>query len=144
MGITNRFAEEYANALHDPSGRSKFRGGQLVPGQLDEEAVMNPVNAFLLIKRMTSDWKEIEKLMHYNMADQFIKNITDGRVLNSDYFFTLEWMNEALERNPSPQLEMEILEFLAYALYQQGNNKRALLTTKRLAELAPDHPRALC
>jgi len=53
-------------------------------------------------------------------------------------------MNEALERNPSPQLEMEILEFLAYALYQQGNNKRALLTTKRLAELAPDHPRALC
>lgn len=44
---------------------------------------MNPVNAFLLIKRMTSDWKEIEKLMHYNMADQFIKNITDGRVLNS-------------------------------------------------------------
>jgi len=53
-------------------------------------------------------------------------------------------MNEALERNPSPQLEMEILEFLAYALYQQGNNKRALSTTKRLAELAPDHPRALC
>nr|CAD2185390.1 unnamed protein product [Meloidogyne enterolobii] len=197
------FAEEYANALHDPNGRSKFRGGQLVPGQLDEEAVMNPVNAFLLIKRMTSDWKEIEKLMHYNMADQFIKNITDGRVLNSvkypddedldgaaigllrlqetyklptkqladgfvgnenvgkaltahdcfeigrsaynqkDYFFTLEWMNEALERNPSPQLEMEILEFLAYALYQQGNNKRALLATKRLAKLAPEHPRAL-
>uniref|UniRef100_A0A1I8C030 Uncharacterized protein n=1 Tax=Meloidogyne hapla TaxID=6305 RepID=A0A1I8C030_MELHA len=29
------FAEEYANALYDSSGRSKFRGGQLVPGQLD-------------------------------------------------------------------------------------------------------------
>uniref|UniRef100_A0A1I8BZ65 procollagen-proline 4-dioxygenase n=1 Tax=Meloidogyne hapla TaxID=6305 RepID=A0A1I8BZ65_MELHA len=163
---------------------------------------MNPVNAFLLIKRMASDWKQIERLMHYNMADQFIKNITDGRVLNSvkypddedldgaalgllrlqetyklstkqlangyvgnenvgkaltahdcfeigrsaynqkDYFFTLEWMHEALERNPSPELEIEILEFLAYALYQQGNNKRALIATKRVAELAPDHPRA--
>ncbi|KAF7637053.1 hypothetical protein Mgra_00003444 [Meloidogyne graminicola] len=163
---------------------------------------MNPVNAFLLIKRMASDWKQIENLMHYNMADKFIKNITEGRVLNSvkypddedldgaalgllrlqetyklstkqladgyvgdenvgkaltahdcfeigrsaynqkDYFSTLEWMNEALERNPSHELEIEILEFLAYALYQQGNNKRALLTTKKLAELSPEHPRA--
>ena len=51
-------------------------------------------------------------------------------------------MNESLERGPTRELEIEILEHLAYALYQQGNQKRALLTTQRLSELAPEHPRA--
>ena len=190
---------------------------------------MNPVNAYLFIKRLTRDWKQIKRLMNYNQADQFIKNITDGRVINAvnhlrsywnpecsgeiprwwgswrccswlasstgnlsagnfgsgqrfcwrwergegiectrlfwdwqsclqseskdtlellcwivlkDYYYTLEWMIEAMERDPSRELEIEILEYLAYALYQQGNQKRALALTKRLVEMAPDHPRA--
>ena len=59
-----------------------------------------------------------------------------------DYYYTLEWMIEAMERDPLRELEIEILEYLAYALYQQGNQKRALALTKRLVEMAPDHPRA--
>ncbi|KHJ77109.1 tetratricopeptide repeat protein [Oesophagostomum dentatum] len=38
--------------------------------------------------------------------------------------------------------ETEILEYLAYSLYQQGNVRRALALTKRLAAIAPNHPRA--
>ena len=51
-------------------------------------------------------------------------------------------MAEALQRQPTPSLEADILEYQAYALYQQGNQKRALVATRRLAQLDPDHPRA--
>jgi hypothetical protein len=44
---------------------------------------MNPISAFLFIKRMARDWKQITRLMHHNMADKFIKNIADGRLNNS-------------------------------------------------------------
>uniref|UniRef100_A0A1I7X377 TPR_REGION domain-containing protein n=1 Tax=Heterorhabditis bacteriophora TaxID=37862 RepID=A0A1I7X377_HETBA len=43
---------------------------------------------------------------------------------------------------PETMEESEILEYLAYSLYQQGNIRRALALTKRLAEIAPNHPRA--
>jgi prolyl 4-hydroxylase len=65
---------------------------------------------------------------------------------NKDYYHTLSWMQEAYNRveNESPPTvaETEILEYLAFALYQQGNVKRALALTKRLASLDPNHPRA--
>lgn len=44
---------------------------------------MNPVNAYLLIKRLTRDWKSIKQLMNANQGDQFIKNITGGRIQNA-------------------------------------------------------------
>jgi hypothetical protein len=31
--------------------------------------VMNPVNAFLLIKRLTTDWAQVERMMRTNMAE---------------------------------------------------------------------------
>lgn len=34
-----------------------------------------------------------------------------------DYFYTIEWMVEALDRDPPTWLEIEILEYLSYALY---------------------------
>ncbi|KAI6242530.1 Procollagen-proline 4-dioxygenase [Aphelenchoides fujianensis] len=65
---------------------------------------------------------------------------------NEDYYHTLLWMDEAMERskreNPLTAAEAGILEHLALALYKQGNLKRALLATDRLYELMPDHPRA--
>ncbi|KAH7729639.1 Prolyl 4-hydroxylase alpha-1 subunit precursor [Aphelenchoides avenae] len=172
----------------------------------DTSFVTNPVNAYLLIKRLTSDWKYIKQLMSANNADRFIRNITQGRLENSvmypdeedldgaavgllrlqdtyqlktddlangivagesvgnvltaqdcfevgraaynnrDYYHTLEWMQEALDRRakerPPTVAESDILEYLAYAMYQQGNPKRALALTKRLHELDPMHPRA--
>ncbi|KAL3079664.1 hypothetical protein niasHS_013946 [Heterodera schachtii] len=184
-----------------PAG-NKQHSVQLEPGEVDEDSVMNPVNAYLLIKRLTRDWQRIRQLMNANPGDQFIKNITGVREANAvkypddedldgaaqgllrlqdtyklkttdlangfvdgesvakelnandcfesgqaaynqkDYYYTLEWMQEALRRDPSATLEADILEFLAYALYQQGNQKRALAMTKWLVRLAPGHPRA--
>lgn len=63
-----------------------------------------------------------------------------------DYYHTLMWMEEAqmrmLREDPPTVQETEILEYLAFAMYQQGNVKRALRMTKRLYKLQPDHPRA--
>ncbi|KAL3079679.1 hypothetical protein niasHS_013961 [Heterodera schachtii] len=200
----SEFAEQYAKSLtesrHNASGQQ--HSVQLEPGEVDEDSVMNPVNAYLLIKRLTRDWQRIRQLMNANPGDQFIKNITGVREANAvkypddedldgaaqgllrlqdtyklkttdlangfvdgesvakelnandcfeigraaynqkDYYYTLEWMQEALRRDPSAALEADILEFLAYALYQQGNQKRALTMTKWLVRLAPGHPRA--
>uniref|UniRef100_A0A915DIP8 Fe2OG dioxygenase domain-containing protein n=1 Tax=Ditylenchus dipsaci TaxID=166011 RepID=A0A915DIP8_9BILA len=56
------------------------------------------------------------------------------------------WMDEALDRlkreMPQTSSEADILEYLAFALYKQGNVKKALQVTDRLYEIAPDHPRA--
>ncbi|CAL2040601.1 unnamed protein product [Caenorhabditis brenneri] len=170
------------------------------------EFVTNPINAYLLIKRLTSEWKKVENIMLNNKANTFLKNITDNRersevkfpgeedlsgaaiallrlqdtykldtldlsngvirgekVSNKlsghdtfevgraaynqkDYYHCLMWMQVALNKieNESPPTveESEILEYLAYSLYQQGNVRRALSLTKRLAKIAPNHPRA--
>ncbi|VDM99150.1 unnamed protein product, partial [Onchocerca ochengi] len=55
-------------------------------------------------------------------------------------------MQEARERvekevTPTANLE-DILEYLAFSLYKQGNLKRALLLTDELYRMNPDHPRA--
>ncbi|KAL6738222.1 hypothetical protein Aduo_011792 [Ancylostoma duodenale] len=188
-----RFADEYIERNKDAE-------------DVGPDFVTNPINAFLLIKRLTSEWKKVEEMMRNNVADKFIKNITENRIKNQvkfpqeedlsgaatailrlqdvykldstdlsngiilgekvshkltahdafevgraaynekDYYHTLTWMQTALNRLENEEektiSEAEILEYLAYALYQQGNIRRALALTKRLAALAPDHPRA--
>uniref|UniRef100_A0A915BIH4 Prolyl 4-hydroxylase alpha subunit domain-containing protein n=2 Tax=Parascaris univalens TaxID=6257 RepID=A0A915BIH4_PARUN len=173
----------------------------------DTSYVSNPVNAYLLIKRLTSDWKFVETMMTQNSAEQFLKNITEwrrnydgvkypqeedltgaavallrlqdtykldthdlasGKIQNSsvgqqlsshdcfevgraaynqnDYYHTILWMQEAqlrLENEDPPTANIgDILEYLAFSLYKQGNVKRALALTKKLVQLEPDHPRA--
>ncbi|KHN73657.1 Prolyl 4-hydroxylase subunit alpha-1 [Toxocara canis] len=172
-----------------------------------ENSITHPINAFLLIKEMTTDWRKVVDVMMSNSADDFIRNVThqrilkefrypaeedlagaaigllrlqdtyrldttdiaNGKILHSkmrtvsltandcfeigraayndyDYYHTILWMQEAKDRvekedPPSASLE-DILEFLAFALYKQGNLKRALQLTDELVRLAPDHPRA--
>jgi prolyl 4-hydroxylase len=168
--------------------------------------IANPLNSYLLIKRLTSDWSYVESLMRNNMADVFLTNISSQRDSNNakfpddedlkgaaialmrlqdtyrletrdmaqgkiqgvkradelqahdcfelgriaynqaDYYHTLMWMQEAMNRmeheSPPTATEVDILEYLAFAMYQQGNVKRALSMTKRLKKLDPTHPRA--
>ncbi|KAI1721472.1 2OG-Fe(II) oxygenase superfamily domain-containing protein [Ditylenchus destructor] len=63
-----------------------------------------------------------------------------------DYYHTLMWMEEALVRSkkemPPTSTEADILEYLAFALYKQGNVKKALQETDRLYQIHPAHPRA--
>ncbi|KAM3718672.1 Prolyl 4-hydroxylase subunit [Dirofilaria immitis] len=171
-----------------------------------EEAIKHPINAFLLIKRMITDWNKVVKIMQSNSADDIIRNVTsqravkrikypakedlfgaaigllrlqdtyqidtkdiaEGKILNSqmgaialtagdcfeigrtayhtrDYYHTIMWMQEAKERIekeavPTANLE-DILEYLAFSLYKQGNLKRALLLSNELYRMNPDHPR---
>uniref|UniRef100_F1L319 procollagen-proline 4-dioxygenase n=1 Tax=Ascaris suum TaxID=6253 RepID=F1L319_ASCSU len=172
-----------------------------------EESITHPINAFLLIKEMTTDWRKVVDIMMSNSADEFIRNVThqrimrrfrypteedlagaaigllrlqdtyrldttdiaNGKILHSkmrtvslnandcfeigraayndyDYYHTILWMQEAKDRvekeNPPTASLEDILEFLAFALYKQGNLKRALQLTDQLVRLAPNHPRA--
>ncbi|VDM91575.1 unnamed protein product, partial [Onchocerca ochengi] len=172
-----------------------------------EEAIQHPINAFLLIKGMTTDWDKVVKMMRSNSFDEVIRNVTrqkdtkhinypteedlsgaaigllrlqdtyqmdtkdiaEGKILDSlirtaaltagdcfeigraaydeyDYYHAITWMQEARERVeketvPTANLE-DILEYLAFSLYRQGNLKRALLLTDELYRMNPDHPRA--
>uniref|UniRef100_A0A915PJ34 procollagen-proline 4-dioxygenase n=1 Tax=Setaria digitata TaxID=48799 RepID=A0A915PJ34_9BILA len=98
-----------------------------------------------------------------------VKAIADGKILNTsivqpftakdcfdigraaynvnDYYHTILWMEEARERlrneMPDETVELkEILEYLAFALFKQGNLKHALLLTEQLYKIDPNHPRA--
>jgi prolyl 4-hydroxylase len=166
--------------------------------------IANPVNAFLLIKRLTSDWSFVQELMQntdpedliaevakrrkdsgvdfptrtdLNVVAHKVMDIQDkqkleaaeiakgkfgkektikmdahdcfwlGRVayLESDHYHCLMWMQEALEQvkkeEPPTIPESEIIDHLAYCMYHQGNIERAIVLTKRLADLEPGHPR---
>lgn len=41
----------------------------------------NPINAFVLVKRLTSDWKEVEDTLVKNSGEALIKNISDANSL---------------------------------------------------------------
>lgn len=166
--------------------------------------LMNPINAYLLVKRLTTDWKTVETQMTQDTGVNFIDNITNLRtdlkfpsdedlngaavalmrlqdtykldthsvaqgVLNGvqyrkqmtagdcfelgrqsynngDHYHTVLWMNEALrqqemEMNKTIERE-EILEYLAFSTYMQGNVQTALQLTNELLEIVPGHPRA--
>lgn len=163
--------------------------------------LLNPINAYLLIKRLTSDWKDLETIMAID-GSQFINNVTNYREVlkfpteedligatnalirlqdtynldtaslargelngvqystsmssedcfeigrqmynNQDYHHTVMWMNEAINRmnNDSRIPRSELLEYLAFSTFKEGNVQSALDMTLELLELTPDHQRA--
>ncbi|XP_008320014.1 prolyl 4-hydroxylase subunit alpha-1b isoform X1 [Cynoglossus semilaevis] len=64
----------------------------------------------------------------------------------ADYYHTELWMAQALrqldEGEESTLDKVIVLDYLSYAIYQQGEIERALKHTKRLLELDPEHQRA--
>lgn len=165
----------------------------------------NPVNAFLLTKRLTTDWREVENLMSYDVGSDFLENVTNYRdvlkfpsdedlngaavalmrlqdtykldtasvargelngiqystemtagdcfelgrqtYLNGDYYHTVLWMREAMDRLSQEvnrtTTKADVLEYLAFSTFKQGNVHTALLMTNELLELVPDHERAV-
>jgi len=64
-----------------------------------------------------------------------------------DYYRTVLWMQEAIDRldkeeSVKPSDRVNILEYLAFATYSNGNVRQALQLTHQLLELSPEHPRA--
>lgn len=72
-----------------------------------------------------------------------------GRVAynDEDYYHTTAWMNEAMNRLENEKNKTvnksEIIDFLAFSVYQQGNVRHALDLTNELLTLVPGHDRAL-
>lgn len=168
----------------------------------DSTYLLNPINAYLLTKRLTSDWRDIEQVMTQDVGHQFMYNISNYRnvvkfptdedlagaafalirlqdtygmrtedlaggklngiqfssemssedcfeigrqtYLNADFHHTILWMNEALNRinNHSQLTRADVLEYLAFSTFKQGNVREALDMTNELLALAPDHQRA--
>jgi prolyl 4-hydroxylase len=191
----NEYQREHADAAKDVSNY-----------------LANPINGFLLTKRLTADWRDVERLMIADVGTAFIQNVTRYRdslkfpndedlngaavalmrlqdtynldtaklamgelngvqystamtssdcfelgrqsYLNSDYYHTLLWMQEALKRltaelnNRSSEVvttttRADILEYLAFSTFKEGDVRKALVMTNELLELNPDHERAL-
>lgn len=53
----------------------------------------NPINAYLLVKRLTTDWKRVEELITEDVGKAFVANITHSR--NDLKFPTDEDLNGA-------------------------------------------------
>ncbi|XP_069356296.1 prolyl 4-hydroxylase subunit alpha-1 isoform X2 [Maniola hyperantus] len=165
----------------------------------------NPINAFTLIKRLTTDLDLIEK--HIISGTAYIKNITvlnnhsdvkyptledlvgaaqaltrlqdtyhldvkdlsEGRLNGviystsmsasdcfelgkalyneKDYSNALAWMMEALRKYSEDDeertfTEVDILEYVSFSHYMLDDVKKAMLWTRKLLELEPDHARA--
>ncbi|XP_014213956.1 prolyl 4-hydroxylase subunit alpha-1 [Copidosoma floridanum] len=172
-----------------------------------QQYLSNPINAYLLVKRLTTDWRRVEELITEDVGKAFVANITSSRsdlkfpteedlngaavalmrlqdtykletaqvargVLNGvqystglsagdcfelgrqsynngDYYHTVLWMQEAMDRleeeqsNRTTISKPDILEYLAFSTYMQGNVVRALSMTNELLDLVPTHQRAL-
>lgn len=63
-----------------------------------------------------------------------------------DHYHTVLWMNEALDRQELESNKTveraDILEYLAFSTYMQGNLRQALKLTDELLEERPNHQRA--
>uniref|UniRef100_A0A6Q2XHN7 Prolyl 4-hydroxylase subunit alpha-1 n=1 Tax=Esox lucius TaxID=8010 RepID=A0A6Q2XHN7_ESOLU len=162
----------------------------------------HPVNAFKLMKRLNTEWGNLENLVLKDSAEGFISNLTLqrqhfptdedqtgaakallrlqdtyrldtntistgdlpgvthkslmtvedcfelGKIAYSevDYYHTELWMEQALkqleEGEESTVDKVTVLDYLSYAIYQQGDLGRALELTKKLLRIDPDHQRA--
>ncbi|KAK5975607.1 hypothetical protein GCK32_008133 [Trichostrongylus colubriformis] len=65
---------------------------------------------------------------------------------NNDYYHTVLWMEEARRRFEKEDVKTaklsDILEYLSYSLYRQGNPKHALQLSEEIVTIDPDDPRA--
>uniref|UniRef100_A0A2R9AFA2 Prolyl 4-hydroxylase subunit alpha-1 n=1 Tax=Pan paniscus TaxID=9597 RepID=A0A2R9AFA2_PANPA len=160
-----------------------------------EGFVGHPVNAFKLMKRLNTEWSELENLVLKDMSDGKSEEIPEvgvqdqpGQHSNSltlqknenlagslyflfigvkhksfltaedcfelgkvayteaDYYHTELWMEQALRQLDEGEIstidKVSVLDYLSYAVYQQGDLDKALLLTKKLLELDPEHQRA--
>ncbi|VDO42609.1 unnamed protein product, partial [Brugia timori] len=68
-----------------------------------EEAITHPINAFLLIKGMTTDWNKVIKIMRSNSADDFIRNVTYQRIVKR-----INYPTESINRTSSLLLNVDL------------------------------------
>ncbi|TKR86888.1 hypothetical protein L596_011391 [Steinernema carpocapsae] len=138
------FAQEYINNITDSRSTVKYPTNE----DLDGAAV-----ALLRLQ-------DTYKLEAKDLSRGIIGGEKLGRELNAHdcfeigrtaynqrtFLHSLNWMKEAMRlletENPPSVEKTEILEYLAYDYYKQGEIQKALDLTEELYVLWPDHPRA--
>uniref|UniRef100_A0A8C2E614 procollagen-proline 4-dioxygenase n=1 Tax=Cyprinus carpio TaxID=7962 RepID=A0A8C2E614_CYPCA len=124
---------------------------------LDPEGFLaHPVNAYKLMKRLNTEWSELESLVlqdpsdgvRYN-AELTVDDCFDmGKLAynENDYYHSVLWMQQALRQMDSGEdaktLKADILDYLSYSVYQMGDLPRAIELTRRLVAIDPSHQRA--
>ncbi|XP_069159184.1 prolyl 4-hydroxylase subunit alpha-1 isoform X1 [Procambarus clarkii] len=180
--------------VHDEAARSP------------EAFLGNPINTYLLVKRLTVDWTDMQNIMtDDSMGKAMLNNLTSmadflrwpdeedlagvavalmrlqdtynldtaqlarGHIYGKkqayreltaadcfelgrqsynagDHYHTMLWMNEALKRQEMESNKTvdhsDILEYLAFSTYMQGNVRQALKLTDELLAEKPNHQRA--
>ena len=195
--------EEMLNQLkryHADFSRENEKASQDVQTYLS-----NPINAYTLVKHLTTDWKDVESLLEDSKVKEFQHNVSNyhsvlkfptdedlngaavalmrlqdtykldtsavarglingvqysaaltagdcfelGRQSynNKDFYHTVQWMTEALQRYHEETnktiTKADILEYLAFSTYMEGNVHSALEMTDELLSLVPNHNRAI-
>ncbi|XP_069668612.1 prolyl 4-hydroxylase subunit alpha-1-like isoform X2 [Periplaneta americana] len=109
--------------------------------------VTNPINAFLLIKRLTLDLKSVERIVENDILKAGdcleIGIISAG----SNTFAAENWFAEALHRYEKEDVKTakksDLLENLSYTMYIQGNIRKSLIYINELLKENPTHTKAV-
>lgn len=130
---------------------TKFLGN--ITGLPDSEDLSGAATAIFRIQ-------DVYRLLPTDMADGRIPGLKQLEKMSAhdcfelgrqaynaeDYYHTVQWMEESLarfrkEKKPTVS-ERDVLDYLSYALYQQGNLQQAWHYAKRQTLLFPDDKRA--
>uniref|UniRef100_A0A8C0BLW3 procollagen-proline 4-dioxygenase n=1 Tax=Buteo japonicus TaxID=224669 RepID=A0A8C0BLW3_9AVES len=121
-----------------------------------EGYLAHPVNAYKLVKRLNTDWLELENLVLQDTTNgtKYRSSLTVGDCFgmgktaynDGDYYHTVLWMEQALKQHDEGEdttvSKVEILDYLSYAVFQFGDLHRAMELTRRLISLDSTHERA--
>ncbi|XP_053543993.1 prolyl 4-hydroxylase subunit alpha-2 isoform X7 [Ictalurus punctatus] len=121
-----------------------------------EGFLAHPVNAYKLMKRLNTEWSELESLVLQDSSDGVRYNafltVDDcfdmGKTAynENDYYHAVLWMQQALRQidagEDTETSKSDILDYLSYSVYQMGDVPRAIELTRRLLSIDPSHQRA--
>uniref|UniRef100_A0A665VEL9 procollagen-proline 4-dioxygenase n=1 Tax=Echeneis naucrates TaxID=173247 RepID=A0A665VEL9_ECHNA len=121
-----------------------------------EGYLAHPVNAYKLMKRLNTEWSELESLVLENPSDgvqyNAILTVDDcydmGKTAynDGDYYHAVLWMQQSLKQLDAGEdavvSKADILDYLSYSVYQMGDLPRAIELTRRLVAIEPGHQRA--
>uniref|UniRef100_A0A8C7HAS2 procollagen-proline 4-dioxygenase n=1 Tax=Oncorhynchus kisutch TaxID=8019 RepID=A0A8C7HAS2_ONCKI len=124
---------------------------------LDPEGYLaHPVNAYKLMKRLNTEWSELESLvlqdpsdgMHHNAILTVDDCYDMGKTAynEADYYHAVLWMQQALRQMDAEEEHVvskaDVLDYLSYSVYQMGDLPRAIELTRRLVAIDSSHQRA--
>uniref|UniRef100_A0AAY4CCZ4 procollagen-proline 4-dioxygenase n=1 Tax=Denticeps clupeoides TaxID=299321 RepID=A0AAY4CCZ4_9TELE len=122
-----------------------------------EGFLAHPVNAYKLMKRLNTEWSELESLVLQDPSDAGVRynaelTVDDcfdmGKTAYNevDYYHSVLWMQQALKQMDAGEeavvSKADVLDYLSYSVYQMGDLPRAIELTRRLVAIDPGHQRA--